>query len=182
MKRSIKTLTFSIALLLVAQAMSFAQGGPPRDKSSRPSQPVVATGKFGNTTLTIDYSSPSVKERKIWGELVPYEKVWRAGANEATIITTDGELKVADKTLPAGKYSFYVIPTEKDWTIVVNSQTGQWGIKRGGETTRLPENDVFTATVTPKKSSSFNEKLVYEVTKDGFSLKWENMELPVSVK
>ncbi|WP_298354663.1 DUF2911 domain-containing protein [Runella sp.] len=181
MKQNIKVLTLSLICLFVANVMSFAQGTPP-DKSKRPSQPVTTSGKFGNSTLTIDYSSPAVKGRKVWGELVPYDKVWRAGANEATIVTTDGELTVAGKKLPAGKYSFYVMPTEKDWTIIVNSQTGQWGIKRGGETTRLPENNVFTASVTPKKSSSFNENLVYEVTKEGFVLKWENMELPVSVK
>lgn len=182
MKATFKISLFCVILSFFTQNL-LAQGGPPpRDKSTRPSQPAIATGKFGNATLTIDYSSPSVKERKIWGELVPYEKVWRAGANEATIIITDAELTVAGKKLPAGKYTFYVIPTEKDWTIIVNSQTGQWGIKRGGESTRLPENDVLTATVKPKKSNSFNEKLLYVVSKDGFSLKWENLELPVSVK
>ena len=153
-----------------------------KDKSSRPSPPMVASGKFGNTTLRIDYSSPSVKERKIWGELVPYNKVWRAGANEATTITTDGELTVAGKKLQAGKYSFYVIPTEKDWTIIVNSQTGQWGIKRNGETTRLIENDVMKAKVTPINSSNFIERLTYEIKNDGFNLKWENLVLHVPVK
>lgn len=168
--------------MIEKQLIEIKPTAPSKDKSSRLSQPNLASGKFGNTTLTIDYSSPLVKDRKIWGELVPYEKVWRAGANEATTITTDGELTIAEKKIPAGKYTFYVIPTEKEWTIIVNSQTGQWGIKRSGETTRLPENDVLTATIIPKKSSVFNEKLLYEVTKNGFILKWENLELPVSVK
>ena len=66
----------------------------------------VATGKINGATITINYSSPSVKGRVIWGDLVPYNKVWRAGANEATTFETDKELTIEGKKLPAGKYSF----------------------------------------------------------------------------
>ena len=93
---------------------SFAQG----DKSTRPSPPATATGKAGGATITIDYSSPSVKGRKIWGGLEPYNKIWRAGANEATIFTTDKAIKVEGKSLPAGKYSLFATPGEKTWTII----------------------------------------------------------------
>src|ERR1700712_5694537 len=73
------------------------------DKSKRPSPPATATGKVASgATITINYSSPGVKGRKIWGELVPYGKVWRAGANEATVFTTDKDIKVEGKTLTAG--------------------------------------------------------------------------------
>ncbi|MFA6276811.1 MAG: DUF2911 domain-containing protein [Pedobacter sp.] len=80
--------TLSLILLLVASASVYAQKASPAAK---------ATGKIGEATITISYSSPAVKERKIWGELVPYNKIWRAGANEATIFETDKALKSKSK-------------------------------------------------------------------------------------
>src|ERR1051325_10914117 len=102
MNRKLLMLSFSLAFFCTS-FVACAQG----DKSSRPSPPATATGKIGNATITINYSSPAVKGRKIWGELVPYDKAWRAGANEATIFTTDKEIKVEGKTLPAGSYSLF---------------------------------------------------------------------------
>src|SRR5687767_4980422 len=75
----------------------------------------TATGKVGDANITINYSSPAVKGRKIWGELVPYNKVWRAGANQATVFTTDKAITVEGKQLPAGKYSLFALPGEKEW-------------------------------------------------------------------
>jgi hypothetical protein len=74
-----------------------------------------------------------VKGRKIWGDLVPFNKVWRAGANEATQIQTDKDIIIEGKKLPAGKYSIYTIPGEKKWQIIFNSETGQWGVEWSGE-------------------------------------------------
>jgi hypothetical protein len=159
-------------------SMIWAQG----DKASRPSPPATATGKVGGATITINYSSPSVKGRQVWGSLVPYDKVWRAGANEATIFETDKEIKVEGKALPAGKYSLYAIPGEKEWTIIFNSETGQWGIKRSGETTEDPAKDVLRVKVKPEKSPSPTEALSYKVDSKGFALFWENLQVPVSVK
>ncbi|MVM30382.1 DUF2911 domain-containing protein [Spirosoma sp. HMF4905] len=161
--------------------MSFAQG----DKSTRPSPPATASGKINGATITINYSSPSVKGRQVWdpsGTLAPYGKVWRAGANEATIFETDKEIKVDGKPLPAGKYSLFAIPDQKEWKFIFNSQTGQWGIKRGGEANRDPANDVLTVSAKPAKSSSMNERLVYDVTGKAVVLKWENVEVPLSIK
>ena len=152
------------------------------DKSKRPSPPATATGKVMGATITINYSSPGVKGRKIWGGLVPYNEVWRAGANEATLFETDKNIKVEGKSLPAGKYSLYAIPGEKGWTIIFNSATGQWGINNDGSTTEDPAKDALRVTVTPKKSASFNEKLMYKVDSKGFALLWENLEVPVSIK
>jgi len=156
----------------------WAQG----DKSNRPSPPATATGKVGGATITINYSSPAVKGRKIWGELVPYDKVWRAGANEATIFSTDKDIMAEGKPLKAGKYSLYAIPGEKEWTIIFNSQTGQWGIKMDGSTTEDPAKDVLRVKVKPQKSKAMNERLTYTVDKNGFALVWENVEVPVMVK
>ncbi|MFT4033051.1 MAG: DUF2911 domain-containing protein [Siphonobacter sp.] len=152
------------------------------DKSKRPSPPAGASGKVGDATITINYSSPSVKGRSIWGGLVPYGKVWRAGANEATIFETDKDIKIEGKTLPAGKYSLFAIPDENEWTIIFNSQTGQWGIKRSGEADLDRTNDVLTVMVKPRKANEFSEKLTYEVTEKGFDLKWENLTVPISIK
>ena len=179
MKKAIITKGFFLALTgLFMSSMVWAQG----DKSTRPSPPATATGKVGGANITINYSSPAVKGRKIWGDLVPYDKVWRAGANEATIFTTDKDIKVEGKTLPAGKYSLYAIPGEKQWTIIFNSQTGQWGIQRNGETTEDPSKDVLRVTVKPVKSASVNERLTYKIDNKGFALLWENLKVPVSIK
>ncbi|MCW3106595.1 MAG: hypothetical protein JWQ09_1101, partial [Segetibacter sp.] len=165
-----------VALLM--SSMLWAQG----DKANRPSPPATATGKINGATITINYSSPAVKGRKVWGGLVPYEQVWRAGANEATIFETDKDIKVEGQPLPAGKYSLYAIPGENEWTIIFNSETGQWGIKRTGETTRDATKDKLSVKVKSRKSASMNERLAYEVTDKGFVLRWENVEVPVSVK
>jgi len=156
----------------------FAQG----DKASRPSPPATATGKIGAANITINYSSPSVKGRKVWSELAPAGKIWRAGANEATIFETSAPVKVEGKDLPAGKYSLFAIPGENEWTIIFNSETGQWGIKKGGDANLDRAKDVAVVKVKPKKSASMNEKLQYTVDKNGFTLKWENVEVPVSIK
>src|SRR4051812_24926228 len=118
----------SLVALIIVSAAAYAQKSPA----------ATATGKIGDATITISYSSPSVNGRKIWGGLVPYNKIWRAGANTATSFETDKAIKVEGKDLPAGKYSIYILPTEKEWTIIFNSQVGQWGITRAGETTNDP--------------------------------------------
>jgi len=175
MKKTMATkgliLTLSFALM---SSILLAQG-------DKPSPPATASGKVGEANVTINYSSPAVKGRKIWGGLVPYGEVWRAGANEATLFETDKAIKVEGKTLPAGKYSLFATPGEKEWTIIFNSETGQWGIKRGGVANRDPAKDVLSVKVTPKKSASMNERLAYDVSNQGFVLRWENLEVPVTL-
>ncbi len=134
--------------------------------------------------VTINYSSPSVKGRDIWdsnGTLAPYGKVWRAGANEATIFETDKDIKVEGQALPAGKYSLFAMPGEKEWKFIFNSQTGQWGIKKGGVANRDPANDVLTVSVKPKKTS-MSEQLMYDVTGKSVVLKWDTVEVPMAIK
>ncbi|GAB4039342.1 DUF2911 domain-containing protein [Spirosoma jeollabukense] len=163
---------------LLLSTVTWAQG----DKASRPSPPATASGKVGGATITITYSSPSVKGRTIWGSLVPYGKAWRAGANEATIFETDKDIMVEGKKLPAGKYSLFAVPGEKDWKFIFNSETGQWGIKRGGDANMDPAKDVLTVDAKAGKAASMTEKLKYDVTGKGFVLTWENVEVPVSIK
>lgn len=165
------TAVMMIAVMLVSMT-SWAQ-----------SPAATATGKLaGGATVTIKYSAPSVKGRKIYGtDLVPYGKEWRAGANEATVIEFDKDVTVEGKSLKKGKYSLYAIAGEKEWQIIFNNQTGQWGINRDGSTTRDKAKDAAVVTVTPKKSA-FTEQLKYVVSDKGFSIVWENLEVPVLVK
>src|SRR6185312_8415071 len=146
------------------------------------SPPETATGTISGAAITINYSSPAVKGRKIWGGLVPYDQVWRLGANKATTFETSKDITVEGRKLPAGTYSLYAIPGEKEWTFIFNSKTGQWGIKNDGSTTEDPANDVLRVTVKSEKSASFNERMKFEVGKKGFSLLWENLKVPVSAK
>lgn len=176
MKKDLNRKGFILALaVMLMSSVAWAQG-------SKPSPPQTASGKVGAATVKINYSSPSVKGRTIFGGLVPYDKVWRAGANEATTFETDKPITIEGKPLAAGKYSLYVSPGEKEWTIFLNSETGQWGIKRTGETTKDAAKDVLSVKVKPVKSASMNEMLKYEVTPKGFMLLWDNTEVPVMIK
>lgn len=163
---------------LMMTSLIFAQA----DKSKRASPPETATGTVSGSHVTINYSSPAVKGRKIWGGLVPYDKVWRLGANEATIFETSKNITVEGKKLAAGKYSLYAIPGEKEWTFIFNSKTGQWGIKMDGSTTEDPANDVLRVMAKPEKSSKFNERMKIDINKNGFVVEWENLKVPVSIK
>jgi hypothetical protein len=159
--------------IVCAQTPAKAPIASPRDSVS---------GKIGSASVAINYGSPSVKGRKIWGGLVPYDKVWRTGANQATTFETNKPIKVEGKTLPAGKYSLFTKPGEKEWKIIFNAQLGEWGIKNGGEANDDPAKDVLVVSVTPVKSAGFNERLKFDVTGNGFVLRWENLEVPVSAK
>jgi hypothetical protein len=169
MKKSNLQMTFSFLMaVLLVSFTACAQG-------NRASPASTATGKAGGADITISYSSPSVKGRTIWGELVPYGKVWRAGANEATTFETSKDIMVEGKKLAAGKYSLFATPGQNEWQIHFNSQTGQWGTQRDAA------KDVLTVSAKPK-AAAMSERLVYDVSGKGFSLKWDKLEVPVSIK
>lgn len=136
----------------------------------------TATGKAGGADISIAYGSPAVKGRTIWGELVPYDKVWRAGANEATTFETSKDIQVEGKTLPAGKYSFFTIPGKEEWTVIFNKEPKQWGAYNYSDS-----KDALRVNVRPRKTT-FNERLTYVVNKDGIAMRWADMEVPVAIK
>ena len=122
MKKTIKSIATFLFVATIS-ASAFAQ-----EKKAPASPAATATGKIGEATITINYSSPAVKGRTIWGGLEKYDVVWRAGANDATTFETDKDIKVEGKTLPAGKYSFFLIPKESGtWTAIFNKEPKQWG-------------------------------------------------------
>ncbi len=165
--------TLWVALMLLT-ATGFAQD----DKSKRPSPPAKATGKVGNTTITIDYSRPSVKGRKVWSEpnLAPYGKVWRTGANEATTFEVNNDVTVEGKALPAGKYSLFTIPGQNEWTVIFNKVSKQWG-------TQYDEiKDALRVKVKPKKAPKMTEQFTINVDNKGtVAMLWENAQVDFKV-
>ena len=121
-----KQLAVGVSLVMLIAVMAMAQQAP-EDKSKRPSPPATAEVTLKNKKITIDYSRPSLKGRKVGQELAPYGKVWRTGANEATALNTEIDLNIGGTKVPAGKYTLYTLPSEGTWKLIINKQTGQWG-------------------------------------------------------
>ena len=114
--------------------------------------------------------------------MVPYGKVWRTGANEATTIELSRDCKVEGKMLKAGKYALFTIPSEKEWTIIFNSVPDQWGAYKYDEA-----KDALRISVQPKASTQFSERLTFQVSGDnsgegGISLMWENVKINWSMR
>ena len=148
-----------------------------QDKAKPASPSLKATGKSGAANISISYGSPSVKGRKIWGELVPYGKVWRTGANDATVFEVDADVKIEGQTLAKGSYGLFTIPEEGEWTIIFNKNPKQWGAYSYKQ-----DDDVLRVKVKPGKSASFNEALNIAIANGKVYIRWENLEVPFSVK
>ena len=170
-----KMLLFSlVATTLFSSVTTSAQD----DKSKRPSPPAKATAttKSGNT-VTIHYSQPSVKGRTVGKDIAPYGKVWRTGANEATVFEITKDAKIEGKhALPAGKYGLYSIPGEKSWTIIFNKTWKQWG------TNYKEADDALRVEVTPSKSPQMTEQMTFKVGDDGkVVMMWGNTQVAFTV-
>jgi len=168
MKRGINIFNVVFFTLLLTTSL-FAQD---KDKKDRPSPPAEVTGTVAGSTITINYSQPSVKGRKIWGGLVPYNEVWRTGANEATTFETSKDIKIEGVLLPAGKYGLFTIPGETEWTIIFNKTWDQWGSYNYDK-----KADKLRVKVKPVKSSTLTEKLTFTIEGDNVKMKWEYMEV-----
>jgi hypothetical protein len=168
-----------LLVLIPALAIALASHSQDGDKSKRPSPPAkaVETTKDG-VTISIDYSQPSVKGRTIGKDLEPLPgKVWRTGANEATVFEINKDVKVEGKVLPAGKYSLYTLANGDDWTIIFNKTWNQWG------TVYSQDKDALRVNVKAKKSPKFTEHFTISVGKDGkVSLWWGDYEVGFWVK
>ena len=138
--RRFQLLSSLLTLFILSSATGFGQIETPR-----PSPLGKIEQTIGIMKVTIEYSRPGVKGRKIFGGLVPYGQVWRTGANAATQFRTDKALRFGEVTLPAGFYSLFSIPGPSEWTLIINSETGQTG------TAHKPEKDLFRI---PMKVSS----------------------------
>jgi len=157
-------------LLTITATNIFAQQATQSPASS-------ATGKIGNATITITYGSPSVKGRAIWGELVPYGKVWRTGANKATTFETDADITVEGQPLKKGKYALFTIPEKNEWVIIFNKTTDQWGSFNYKQ-----DDDVLRVKSKPTSSNESVEALKFEVGKNTVTMKWEKLSVSFGVK
>jgi DUF2911 family protein len=174
-----KAILMVVALLVAAGA--FAQQQQPSVKYPRPSPKASVTQTIGTTDMTIIYSRPAVKKRPIWGALVPLDKVWRTGANEATTISFSDDVTVNGQPLPKGTYSLHTIPGQNSWTIIFNKVADQWGSFSYDQS-----KDQLRVTATPEKAP-FTELLTFEVPqlttdKAAVVLRWESLAVPFVVE
>lgn len=146
-------------------------------QKNRASPKESTKGKIDQLDVTIVYGSPSVKGRVIWGELVPFDKIWRAGANEATTFEFSKDVEIENKKLPAGKYSFFIIPNVEKSTLIFNNDANQWGAYNYNI-----DKDQLRVDVKPSISSDQIEKLVYEIDQSNILLKWSNWGISFDVK
>ncbi|WOK05443.1 DUF2911 domain-containing protein [Imperialibacter roseus] len=174
MKTSYKIFALCMGMLTIAFGDLLAQ-----DKPS-PAASVSEKIKSG-ATVSINYSSPALKGRTMGKDVEPMEgKVWRAGANNATVFEVDKEVKIEGKALPAGKYAFFTLKNGDDWTLIFNKTWDTWGAfdyeKNKGE-------DALQVKVKSKKAASASERLTYTIDKSGkVSLLWGDLDVSFNVK
>ncbi|GAB3520750.1 DUF2911 domain-containing protein [Emticicia fontis] len=156
---------------------SFAQINTPAASPS-----ATVTQGIGLTKITIDYSRPSVKGRKIFGDLVPFGKIWRTGANKITSIKFDDDVVINGTPVKAGSYGLYTIPTATEWTVILNTDDKQWGSYGYDD-----KKDVYRFKVKPMKTKAFVEQMEIDIeginpTTSDIAIKWENTEAKFRVE
>jgi hypothetical protein len=168
-------LLFPVLMILVTFACA------QMDKSKRPSPPASAQCSLpGAKSVKTAYSSPRMKGRKIYGDLVPMGEVWRAGANEATTFVTDANLTVGGKAVPAGSYTLFAVPNAGKWTLIINKKTGEWGTPYKYESDELARVDMKVSAL-PSPVENFT--ISYASSGNGCTLQmdWEKTRASVDI-
>ena len=181
----IRAAAAGLSLLLFA-SLTFAQQDKPaspgvQDKAARPSPPAKASCSLGDgATITVDYSSPRAKGRKIFGGLVPYGEVWRLGANEATTFVSTSDLAVGGTKVPAGSYTLFAIPNADKWTLIISKKTGEWGTKYAGPEFDLARVDM-KVSAPPAPVENFT--IAFDKTGSGCTMRveWEKTRASVDI-
>ena len=173
----LKLFHLSVVLIFILSLTATGQELRP----PRPSPDATVSQNVGITTITIDYSSPGVKGRKIWGDLVPYGKIWRTGANEVTSITFSNPVKVNGNELPAGTFGIHTIPGENEWEIIFSKDT-----KVDDPMTYDENKDALHIKVKPEPNP-FTERMAFTITdmtdnSANVNLIWEKLKLPFKVE
>jgi Protein of unknown function (DUF2911) len=166
----------TIAIVL-SSATAYAQLKLPE---ASPAATVEQT--IGISSVKVVYHRPAINGRTIWGQLVPYNEPWRAGANENTTVTFSSDVKVGGKPLKAGTYGLHMIPTQKEWTIAFSNMSTAWG-----SFTYDQKEDALRVSVTPKTEATSEERLSYDFddvteTKATLVLRWEKLAVPIALE
>ena len=166
--RVITTLACTFAIAVAVQAQ------PPL------SPPETATVSLSGKTITIKYGAPSMRGRKIMGEVVPYDKVWRTGANTATSFDTQANLRIGSASVPAGSYTLYTLPGPSSWMLIINKQNGQWGTvyNQDQDLVRIPMKSATLSSPQEKMSISFENT---KGTTTELHIRWENADESVPI-
>ena len=156
-----------ILIVLAALLLLFFFIGMPylREQTKKHSPERTSTYAQDGFDLTVSYSSPFKKGRVIFGELVPYDVVWRTGANEPTTLETNTDIRIIDKSIPAGKYSLWTKPGKESWMVMINKEVPDWGVtisSGGRETTRDPEQDIVQVEVPVEKLTNPSESFTID--------------------
>jgi hypothetical protein len=177
MRKPYAVLAVGCLTLGLMAALGSAQG----DKASRPSPAAKASCALADgKTITMDYSSPRAKGRKIYGGLVPYGQVWRAGANDATTFVTTADVMVGGTHVPAGSYTIFAIPNQDKWTLIISKKTGEWGTDYPGPSEDLARIDMKAAALP---SAVENFTIAFDKTAGGCTLRmdWETTRASVEI-
>jgi tetratricopeptide (TPR) repeat protein len=145
------------------------------------SQRAMVSQTIGFTEVSLTYDRPLVNQREIWGKLVPYDSVWRAGANENTVIAFSSPVRVGERDLPAGRYGVHMIPTASEWTVILSHQADAWG-----SFSYDPKEDAVRLTAVPV-AAPFQEALGYTLDDPGSgsvvaALRWEKLAVPFTIE
>jgi Protein of unknown function (DUF2911) len=165
-------------MALTLTMLAIACHAQQQDKSKRPSPPATATFDLGGgKAVTVEYSSPRAKGRKIFGDVVPLGQVWRTGANESTTFVTTGDTMVGGTHVPAGSYTIFTIPNKDKWTLIISKKTGEWGTDYPG-----PSNDLARVDMKVSTLPSPVENFTISFDKAGnMNIEWETTRASVSV-
>lgn len=136
----------------------------------------IATNRIGNTFITINYHSPAIRGRVIWGGLVPFDQVWVTGAHMATSIEFEGPVKIGEQELAAGKYGFFTIPSQNEWTVIINRN---WEQHLADEYDQ--KDDILRLRVKPEALVENQERLMYSVDNSTISMRWEKIKISIPV-
>ncbi|MFY0600834.1 MAG: DUF2911 domain-containing protein [Cyclobacteriaceae bacterium] len=149
----------------------------PNSKEKRPSPYANDSTLIGDAKIHIKYSSPGVKKRKIWGDLVPYGNMWRTGANEATLFQTSKDITLNGQVLPAGKYSVFAIPDAYKWILIFNKDWNQWGAYNYDES-----KDALRLEIKPQKTEVLQERMKFSFIEQKLVFQWEYLTFDLGIE